>query len=410
MPTATPSVLIVTRTFPPDPAAVGQLVAELARELAGRGWRVGIATTSPAGESTEPIAGVEVARVASRFAFTRASTLRRALSYLSIFPALLWAAWQLPGRWDFIVTTSDPPLQVLVGPLLRAAKGGRLIQWSQDLYPEIAEELEVLKRDGPVARALRALSNWGLRRCDLVLVPGRCMAARLRQRGTPGDRIRVVPNWSDPARVRPVDRRENAFRREQGISETTFVAMYSGNIGLAHRFEAILGAAGRLGTARPEILFLIVGDGPRAESVRADATRLKLPNVRFLPLQPRERLTESLGAADVHLVTMSARLCGLVVPSKFYGVLAAGRPCVFVGPAESEVAAVIRETGCGVVVNEGDEVALAAALTGFADGPAAHARAGMAARVAAEQYSLSACTDKLLAAWQMKDQTAGEGV
>ena len=202
VPTAPRSVLIVSRTFPPDAAAVGQLVAELARELAMRGWRVGVATTSLAGASDEPIPGVEVSRVPGSFAFTRESTGKRALGYLGIYPALLRAAGRLRGPWNFVVTTSDPPLQVLLGPLLRAVKGGRLIQWSQDLYPELAEELEVLARDGAAARVLRALSTWGLEHCDLVVVPGRCMETRLRARGMRADRIRVVPNWSDQSFTR----------------------------------------------------------------------------------------------------------------------------------------------------------------------------------------------------------------
>ena len=410
MPTAPRSVLIVSRTFPPDAAAVGQLVAELAQELAARGWRVGVATTSPAGARDEPIPGVEVSRVPGSFAFSRAGTGRRALGYLGIYPALLTAAGYLRGPWDFVVTTSDPPLQVLLGPLLRATKGGRLIQWSQDLYPELAEELDVLRRDGRAARVLRALSTWGLERCDLVVVPGRCMESRLRKRGLRADRIRVVPNWSDPSRVRPIDRATNPFRREHGLGDDAFVVMYSGNFGLAHSFDEVLDAAERLRTERPEIVFLMVGDGPRLEAVRADATGRGLANLRFLPLQPRERLAESLGAADLHLVTMPARLNGLVVPSKFYGVLAVGRPSVFVGPAESEVALVVRESGCGVVTPAGDANALVNAIAAFATDPTRWAQAGAIARALSAEYSVAASADRFLAAWGSEPLAPGEPV
>lgn len=402
------SVLIVSRTFPPDAAAVGQLVAELARELAARGWRVGVATTSPADGRDEPIPGVEVQRVEGSFAFTRASLGKRALSYLGIFPALWRAAMRLPRRWDFVVTTSDPPLQVLLGPRLRAKKGGRLIQWSQDLYPELAEELGVLERGGRPARFLRALSNWGLARCDVVVVPGRCMEKRLRERGVRAERIRVVPNWSNPSLVRPIDRASNPFRIEHGLGQEDFVVMYSGNFGLAHSFDEMLTAAGRLRVDRPEIGFLMVGDGPRLAEVQAEVARRGLSNVRFLPLQPRERLAESLSAADLHLVTMPDRLRGLVVPSKFYGVLAAGRPCVFVGPAESEVALVVRESGCGVVTVAGDANGLANAILEFAADPVRLAKAGATARAWSEKYSVAASVDKLLWAWGLEDPVRGE--
>ncbi len=218
------------------------------------------------------------------------------------------------------------------------------MQWSQDLYPEIAEELGVLSPRGLFANFLRGLSNWGLRHSDLVIVPGRCMAARLRERGLPDELIRVVPNWSIPRPDKPGEGTPNPFRRGQGIDDSQFVVMYSGNFGLAHTFESILTAAERLKGSRPEIVFLMIGDGPRAAEVRDEAKRRALTNMRFLPLQPREGLAESLGAADVHLITMRERLAGLVVPSKFYGVLASGRPAIFIGPADSEVALTIGET------------------------------------------------------------------
>jgi colanic acid biosynthesis glycosyl transferase WcaI len=402
-----PSVLIVTRTYPPDPAAVGHLVAELAAELAARGWRVGIATTTSAAGDSESTAGVEVKRVTPWFAFSRESTAKRALSYLSIFPALLRAAWALPGPWDLIVTTSDPPLQVLLGPILRATKKGRVVQWSQDLYPELAEELGVLPPRGATANFLRVLSNWGLRRSDLVIVPGRCMAARMRARGLAPDTIQVVPNWSPPSLEFAGDRTENPFWREQGLEASRFVVMYSGNFGLAHRFDEILDAAEKLQSTRPEIVFLMIGDGPRADAVRRDAERRNLANVRFLPLQPRERLSESLGAADVHLITMRDGLSGLVVPSKFYGVLAAGRPSIFIGPADSEVALAIGEGDCGAVV--ADAAALAASIVHFADDSNARTQAGARARALAANFSIAASANELLTAWQMTAAQRGEG-
>ncbi len=405
---ASPSVLIVTRTYPPDPAAVGHLVAELAAELAARGWRVGIATVAQGSRDIASIAGVEVKRMRPWFAFSRESTAKRAMSYLSIFPALLRAAWALPGPWDLIVTTSDPPLQVLLGPILRAAKKGRVVQWSQDLYPELAEELGVLPPRGASAKFLRTLSNWGLRHSDLVVVPGRCMAARLRARGLSPDSIQVVPNWSPPSLDIASDRTKNPFRRELGLDASRFVVMYSGNFGLAHRFDEILDAAEKLQSTRPEIVLLMVGDGPRADAVRQDAERRNLANVRFLPLQPRERLAESLGAADVHVITMREGLSGLVVPSKFYGALAAGRPGIFIGPADSEVALAISEGDCGAVV--ADAAALVASIIHFADDSHARTQAGARARKLAASHSIAASADKLLTAWQMPGARRGDGV
>ncbi len=410
MSAASRSVLIVTRTFPPDPAAVGQLIAELAAEFAARGWRVGIATTTPNPREAEPIPAVEVKRVAPWFAFSRESTLERALSYFSIFPALLRAAWVVARNVGYHrhdqrspsagLAWSDPAgrregprCAVVAGSLSGAGRGTR-----------------VLAPRGVLAGFFRALSNWGLRRSDLVIVPGRCMAARLRERGLAAESIHVVPNWSAPSLVASMDPAQNPFRHAHGIDDAQLVVMYSGNFGLAHGFDAILAAAERLKTSRPDIVFLMVGDGPRAEAVREDATRRALANMRFLPLQPREGLAESLGAADVHLITMRERLAGLVVPSKFYGALAAGRPCLFIGPADSEIALTIDESGCGLVVGEADVEALVAGIIRWADDRPARAEAGARALALARNFSVAASADKLLAAWQMTGAGGGERV
>ena len=397
-----PSVLLITRTFPPDHAAVGQLTADLAGELAGRGWRVGVATAAadPSGVHVPP-PGVRVERAPGSVAFTRASHARRFLGYLSVYPALVRAARRLGGEWDAVVTTTDPPLQAMLGPRLR--RGARLIHWSQDLYPELAEELGVLQRGGLVARTLRALSTRAMRRGDGITTPGRCMADRLRARGLPPEKIVVAPNWSDaappPALLDPASAAHSPARAALGLRPDQFVAMYSGNLGLAHPFEAILGAAEILRARRPEIVFAMVGDGPRLAATRAAAEARGLGNVVFHPPRPWRELPESLAAADVHLVTMWERLSGLVVPSKFYGVLAAGRPCVFAGPADSEVARTIVERECGSVGGEEDAPTLAAALEAYAADPARRCTHADNARRTAADFTLRAAADRLARAW-----------
>ncbi len=398
-----PSVLILTRTFPPDHAAVGQLVRELANELASRGWRVGIATATPpdpAGEMARP-EGIQIARVPAAISFTRANVAQRLASYVSLYPALLHAAWKLGPNWDVVVTTTDPPLQALLGPLIRLRTKGALVHWCQDIYPELAEELGVIARGGLLATILRALSTWALRQCEQVVALGRCMQRRLLARGVSAGSIALAENWADTANIRILPRSENGFRRDQGFSEEEFLVMYSGNFGLAHPFEAVMEAARRLRESQPQVRFLFVGEGPRLDWVRSEAGRLGLSNTRFLPMQPRERLSESLGAADLHLVTMFERLDGLVVPSKYYGILAAGRPCVFCGPLDSEVGLSVRETKCGVAVGERDASGLVEAITRFATDGEIWERGSAAAGRAAQQFSLPSSVDKLTAAWQL---------
>jgi glycosyltransferase involved in cell wall biosynthesis len=149
-----------------------------------------------------------------------------------------------------------------------------------------------------------------------------------------------------------------AFRRQHGL-KNRFVVMYSGNMGLAHPTHAILAAAKKLHDDFPEIVFVMVGDGSKMSHLRSQTDEAGLNNVRFLASRQRGQLAECLAAADVHLACMHNHLLGLVVPSKVYGVLAAARPCIFLGPEQSEVARLIRRHRCGAVLDPGDHKGLA---------------------------------------------------
>ena len=342
-------VLFVNRVFPPAAGATGLYLAELADALAARGWAVDVVTGPAAGapaRETRP-SGVTVRRV-SREVETGRGTARRALGYAAFFPRAVAAVARAP-RPDVVVLKTDPPMLAALGPLLRRLTGARVVLWAQDVYPDVAEVLGVLPPDGVAARVLGRIAARSLRRADAVVAIGRCMAERLAARGARA--VAVVPNWA-PAGIRVVPREDNPFRAAHGLGDR-FVAMYSGNLGLAHPIAALLDAAGAL-AAMPapagDALVVFVGDGPQRAWAEAEVARRGLANVRFAPFQPAARLSESLGAADVHLVAMDERLAGLVVPSKLYGALAAGRPVVFVGPEASEAARLIREHECGTVV------------------------------------------------------------
>jgi len=365
-----PSILFLNRVYPPADGATGQLLSELAPALARQGHRVTVVTSQPgAGSiSSETADGVRVERVTG-LPFTRASHWRRALSYLSLYPALLWRALRLP-RADVVVTLTDPPLLLVLGVVLKTLKGSRHVHWAQDIYPELAEEMDVLSKDGMIARTLRWVSTAGLCHADRVIAVGRCMKARLVQRGLSPSVIDVIPNWGHgPEELEAKMRSLNPFRTEHGWGDR-FVIMYSGNLGLAHPFEAMLDAAEQLRATHPQVLFLFVGNGPRLQWVREQVAQRTLENVRFLPFQPRETLAQSLAAADLHLASMLHELCGLVVPSKVYGVLSVGKPCVFLGPEESEAAQFILQNGCGSVLAKATGTRLASCLAQWAGDPA----------------------------------------
>ena len=300
----------------------------------------------------EVINGVEVVRVGT-VPFTRASHWWRALSYLGLYPQLMWQVWKL-GRVDAVVSMTDPPLQV-AAVTLASCRAKKKIHWAQDVYPELAEELGVIPRGGLLARVLRFVSTWALRRQDAVVAVGRCMRERLIRRGVDAGKIEVIPNWSS---VAPVTVENVQAMRERLGWEGKFIVLYSGNIGLAHDFETLTGAAKLLEGGGVQMVF--AGEGPRLEQVRRDTAGLE--HVSFLPPQPKEDLSAFLAAADAHLVSVRAGLEGLVVPSKAYGILALRRPIIFVGSQESEVARVVSGMGSGTLVRNGDVDALATVI------------------------------------------------
>lgn len=383
-----PSILFINRVYPPDSGATGRVLEHAARSFVKAGWDVTVLATAAsrksAGETVQD--GVRIFRVG--ILFSKKTLVARALGYALMIPGLLLKALRLP-RHDVVVTKTDPPMLVVIGPIIKATKGSRPIHWAQDLYPEVAEECGVLPKGGFLAGILRRLSTWGIQRHDLTLAVGRCMAERLVGRGISSEAIRVVPNAGIEGGIEPFQHGASAFRKIHGIGDV-FVIMYSGNMGRAHDFTTILAAARRLQEQEEKnILFLFVGEGPEESLIRREVFARKLENIRFLSPQPAATLSESLGTGDLHLVTMKEGMEGLVVPSKFYGVMAAARPTLFVGSKDSEVARMILEHGIGQVIIPGDDATLAEAILCYRDHPDRVEREGRMAREVLRSMDLS---------------------
>jgi glycosyltransferase involved in cell wall biosynthesis len=337
----------------------------------------------------ERLNGVQVERVA-RLPLSRSTLIGRAFSDLSLYLMLFLRLLRLPPA-DITVMMTQPPMLLVMGPLLKWIKGGRIIHCVHDIYPDLLVELGLLSRRSPVTSLLATLSGSSLRRYEQVVALGTCMRDRLIDLGVPDTHIRVIPSWSDPERVFPVPRHDNPLPREWNV-ENRKVVMYSGNFGHSHPMQVILDAAEQF-RKRDDVAFVLIGGGPRRAELEREAARRGLTNVTLLPLQPRERLALSLSAADIHLTLLEPRLCGLVVPSKVYGVLSAGRPCLFLGPAESEVARLIRELDCGEALDNTDGPQLAERLSVWLDDPDRCAEAGTRARRYAETHGVNAAAD-----------------
>ncbi len=380
-------LIFINRFFHPDHSATSQMLSDLAFALAERGQHVLVITSRqrydapaqplPARETT---AGVAVHRVwTSRFG--RTTLLGRAIDYATFYLSAAWCLWRLAATGDIVVVKTDPPmLSVVAAPVCRL-RHARLINWLQDIFPETAEALGVGGRGFSAVHAvLRWLRTRSLQAAQVNVVLGGHMADRLVRLGVASDRVQVIPNWANGSVIVPVDHPANSLRNDWGLGGT-FVVAYSGNLGRAHDIdtvrEAIVliekGAAGasppdRL-QAGPRIAWLFIGGGALFERLRAEIARRGLGSVQFQPYQPSGLLAQSLSAADVHLVSLRPELEGLIVPSKFYGVCAAGRPTIFIGDKDGEIARLIARHSCGRTIAAGDAAGLARTVRELAANP-----------------------------------------
>jgi len=388
--------IFVNRFYAPDHSATSQMLTDLSSALAGAGLEIHVVTSrlryddpSASLAPAETIDGVIVHRVPTT-TFGRANLAGRAIDYLSFYLAASLKLLALTRRGDIVVVKTDPPLVSVPAGWIARLRGALAVNWLQDIFPDVAGKLDVKLARGAGGWLLRMLRDRSLRRAAANVVLGRVMREKVAALGVDREKIITIANWADGTVLRPIGHVANPLRREWGL-DGKLVVGYSGNMGRVHEFETIVDAAAVL-TGHPDIVFLLIGGGAQRETIAAAAARHGLTNLVLKPYQPRESLDRSLGAADVHLVTLRPEFEGLVVPSKFYGIAAAGRPTVFVGDPDGEIGSIVRETGCGVCVRQGDSAALAAAILALRDDPGARARMGAAARRAFE-----ACYDKAIA-------------
>ena len=407
-------VIFLNRFFYPDHSATSQMLSDLAFQLAGRGHTVQVITSRLTYEGdrmlspNESVANVAISRVATT-AFGRDKLLGRALDYFTFY---LSAGIRLAldaGPGDVVVVKTDPPmLSVVAGPIARA-KGARTINWLQDLFPEVATALGIgqTKTQKWAFSLLRRLRDLTLRYADANVVLGERMAARLKKRRVPQERITIIANWADGNQIHPIERTRNALRKEWRLQDA-FVVGYSGNLGRAHSFETFLTAVAHLEAqqkakitaytyanagdsawrpssdedlaSRHHIRWLFIGGGAQTEKLREAVRERRYESVMFRPYQSRDRLSESLSVPDVHLISLKPNLEGLIVPSKFYGIAAAGRPAIFIGNPDGELARIIRDSKIGFVIRDGDGIGLAETILKLARNPDLAIKQGARAR------------------------------
>jgi glycosyltransferase involved in cell wall biosynthesis len=261
---------------------------------------------------------------------------------------------------------TDPPLIGIPALLIAKLRGARCIHWLQDIFPEVAERLGVL-RSRHLSFLLKGMRNWSLRHGDGSVVIGKSMAALLVS--ATAHPPYVIPNWALEERAAGDEYLDSSATHPLRVIwalENALVVGYSGNMGRAHQLNDLVGAAISLRNQR-HLRFLLIGEGAQKAALEARVREAALTNVLFRPYQPRSRLRESLTLPDIHIVSLDAQLEGTIVPSKFAGVVAMGRPVIWIGSSLGEIGTMVREYECGIVVPPGDEIALSRTIAGLCE-------------------------------------------
>jgi glycosyltransferase involved in cell wall biosynthesis len=359
-------VLVLNQYYWPGVEATAHLLSELCEALAD-GFEITVVTGHLLGQEELPRDemrnGVRIVRVRST-AYERSQLHLRAVNYGSYLAESVQAALRGP-RPDIVLCMTDPPIVGDVGLAVARHFGVPLLVISQDVFPEIAVQLNRLENPLLVG-VLRLLVGLYLRRADRIVAIGETMKRRLQAKGAPAERITVIPNWVDTHAILP-QARDNEWARKRKL-DGRFVVMHSGNVGHAQDLETLVRAATFLRDLE-DLQIVIVGFGARHADTVGLTKRLELQElVRFLPYQSRDVLSESLSAAHVHFVGLAKGLSGFVVPSRLYGILAAGRPVVVGADPDSETARLVSEIECGIVLPPGRPELVAKAIREAHDG------------------------------------------
>ena len=376
-------VIFVNFFAPPDISSTSQVLGSLAASLSAS-YDVHIVSSGQAysGQSPKPwkthhASGLQTHRIWTPN-FGRRTIAGRILDYVAfhIF-ATIRVCW-LARRNSVIVTMTDPPMIAVPLAIVAGVRGAKLVNWVQDIFPEVAVQLGMHLGGSVAVRLLQRCRDYAAKRAVMNVMLTEKMREWLLQR-LPAAHAVTIPNWSPEEKIAPLPRADNPLAVKWEI-ESQFVVCYSGDLGLAHELDGLIAAAEIL-RHRPEILILIVGEGSQRVRLAQRVTQLQLTNVQFEPYQELDQQKHVMTLPDVHLLSTKAALEGLVVPTKFYGCMAAGKPVVFIGALSSEFAQwVDRTKPTGILISPDDVAGLASAISYLLDNTAHRMRMATNAR------------------------------
>ncbi len=358
------NLAIITQFFPPDYAATGQLIQELAHQLGNKNIQVNIFTGQPGyafkqekASALETTTNIIIQR--SQVKQFCSKRIRSKILNGTIFT--LMAGWYLlknARKNDAVILTTAPPFLAIVGYVASLIFKLDYICLVYDLYPDVVVELGIISQHNLIAKLWNKINASIWHRSKKIVVLSNTMKQRItEQHPEVAAKISVIHNWADAAWIKPLDKSDNWFAHQHQISQK-FTVLYSGNLGHCHDLDTIMDAAILL--KEQPIQFVFIGAGAKRQQCLQTAKEFSLDNCIFLPYQDRENLPYSLTACDLSLVSIAPGLEGVIAPSKVYGIMAAGKAIAAICEPNSYLRQLINKAHCGASFNNNHSEDLAA--------------------------------------------------
>ncbi len=348
--------LFYSAVYPPDPASVGQHIADVAMETAHRGHRVRVLTSDRGYDnpslrypSYEWQNGVEIIRL-SWCSFGKKNFFSRILGQCSFTLQVLFQG-MIGFRPDAVLVSTIPPFGIVAALPLNKFRKSSIVFWVMDINPDEAVSLGIVRQNSWSVRLMEFINKNALRAAKTIITLDSYMAKRIKSKIPQKKFLKIIPPWPHEDTITKSTENGQLFRKKHGL-EDKFIIMYSGNHSWVHPVDTILQAAEKL-IHRKDIVFLFVGGGIEKRKVNR-AIKMGLTNIRSLPYQPFDQLGESLSAADVHVVIMGENMVGIVHPCKIYGAMAVKRPILAIAPDESHISEIVEKNKIGFRLGHGD--------------------------------------------------------
>jgi glycosyltransferase involved in cell wall biosynthesis len=390
-------LFVVNQFFPPDFAPTGQLINELVSHLGDNGTPIKVFTGLPAYAFNDVSAlpleihnNVVIRRTRATQVSIHNIRGKAFHGFLFTVRAILHLLRNLK-KDDILLLTTAPPFLPFIGYLLHLAKGSNYVCLIYDLYPDVAEKLGVLSSENWIIKLWNRLNELTWQKAKKVIVLSSSMKQQiLKKQPKLGHKISVISNWSDPNWIVPIAKKDNWFAQKYNLTEK-FTILYSGNMGRCHDIQTILNTARLL--RGYSVQFVFIGGGPKYRSSENLVQTYGLDNCLFLPYQNKEILPYSLTACDLTLVSVEEGMGGIVAPSKFYSLLATGRPIAVICDQQCYLNELVAKTQCGVTFKNKNSQGLADFILQISSNPDLAKSMGEAGR----NYLISQCTLDIIA-------------